>query len=160
MKKLYYYETVIGKIGIAEEYGFVTNICFRNMKQPLDSKLYETDLLKETFVQLTEYLDGKRKEFDIPLNPSGTDFQQKVWCEVLNIAYGEKISYKDLAERMKNKNSAIAVGNALNKNPIPIIIPCHRVVSSDNKLEGYNGGIEIKKFLLNLEYENSIQFCK
>ena len=154
MKKLFYYETVIGKIGIAEEHGFVTNICFMNMKQPLDSKLIETDILKETYVQISEYLDGKRKEFDIPLNPSGTDFQQKVWCEVLNIGYGNKMTYKDLALEIKNESAIRAVGSALNKNPIPIIIPCHRIVGTNGDLSGYNGGIELKKFLLNLEYEN------
>lgn len=154
MKKLFYYETVIGKIGIAEEHGFVTNICFMNMKQPLDSKLIETDILKETYVQISEYLDGKRKEFDIPLNPSGTDFQQKVWCEVLNIGYGNKMTYKDLALKIKNESAIRAVGSALNKNPIPIIIPCHRIVGTNGDLNGYNGGIELKKFLLNLEYEN------
>lgn len=154
MKKLYYYETVIGKIGIAEEYGFVTNICFMNMKQPLDSKLLETDILKEAYLQLTEYFSGERKEFDIPLNPAGSDFQQKVWCEALNIKYGEKISYKDLAKRIKDEKSVRAVANALNKNPIPIIIPCHRIVGADGDLVGYNGGLDIKKFLLDLEYEN------
>ena len=117
-------------------------------------------MLKETYFQLTEYFDGNRKEFDIPLNPYGTDFQHKVWCEVLNLQYGRKISYKDLALKLRKDNALRAIGNALHNNPIPIIIPCHRIVLNDGELGGYSGGREIKKFLLDLEYENSLQFCK
>lgn len=151
MKKLFYYETPVGKIGIAEEHGFLTNIYFMNMKQPLDAKLWETDTIKETFNQLYEYFEGKRKEFDIPLNPKGTDFQQTVWSELLNIPYGETRTYKDIATAIGDGKSTRAVGNANNKNPIPIIIPCHRVIGSDNKISGYVGGIKIKEKLLETE---------
>lgn len=154
MKKLYYYETKIGKIGLAEEHGFITNLYYMNMKQPLNAKLYETEILKECNAQLNEYLDGKLKEFDIPLNPKGTDFQQTVWAELLNIPYGETRSYKDIASIISNKNISRAVGNANNKNPIPIIIPCHRVISSDNNISGYVGGIKTKQFLIELEKEH------
>ena len=154
MKKLFYYETKIGKLGIAEEHGFVTNIYFMNQKQPLDSKLYETEVLQETHKQLVEYFDGKRQDFDIPINPRGTDFQQQVWCELLKIPYGETRSYKDIALALGNDRASRSVGNANNKNPIPIIIPCHRVIGADNKLVGYAGGVEIKNFLLQLESRN------
>ncbi|MCM1265706.1 MAG: methylated-DNA--[protein]-cysteine S-methyltransferase [Candidatus Gastranaerophilales bacterium] len=151
MKRLFYYETKIGKLGIAEEYGLVTNICFMSVKQPMNCKLCETDIMKEAYTQLEEYFAGKRKEFDIPINPSGTSYQQQVWCELLKIPYGETRSYKDIAVAMGNDKSSRAVGNANNKNPIPIIIPCHRVIGSDNKPVGYAGGIDIKNFLLNIE---------
>lgn len=151
MKKLFYYDTKIGKLGIAEEYGFLTNIYFMNMKQPLDSKLYETEIIRETYNQLCEYFDGKRIEFDIPINPSGTSFQQKVWCELLNIPYGETRTYKDIAVAIGKEKAVRAVGNANNKNPIPIIIPCHRIVGSDKGLVGYVGGLDVKKYLLELE---------
>lgn len=154
MKYLYYYETVIGKIGLAEEYGFLTNLCFMNVKQPLDAKVRETELLKEAFLQIHEYLKGERKEFDIPLNPQGSKFQQTVWSELLNIPYGEVRSYKVIASSIGSQNSARAIGSANNKNPIPIIIPCHRVISADGNISGYTGGSEIKEFLLKLEKEN------
>lgn len=151
MKRLYYYETPIGKLGIAEEYGFITNICFMNSKQPLDAKLYETETIKETFNQLCEYFRRERDEFDIPLNPAGTDFQQTVWSELLNIPYGETRSYKDIATELNSEKAIRAIGSACNKNPIPIIIPCHRVISSDGSLTGYAGGLDIKQKLLRIE---------
>ena len=151
MKKVYYYETPIGKIGLAEEWGFITNLYFMNMKQPLRAKQIETDTLKEGFVQLMEYFNGERTDFDLPLNPAGTDFQQTVWSELLNIPYGETRSYKDIAIKIGQENSTRAVGNANNKNPIPIIIPCHRVIGADGKLNGYIGGTDIKQKLLEIE---------
>lgn len=151
MKKVFYYETLIGKIGIAEEYGFITNVYFMNMRQPLDAKVYETDILKEGYVQINEYLNGELKEFDLPLNPKGTDFQQTVWSELLNIRYGETTSYKDIAAKTGKPSACRAIGNSINKNPIPIIIPCHRVIASDSTLCGYVGGVDIKKKLLDLE---------
>ena len=156
MKKLYYYETALGKIGIAEEHGFITNLCFMKMKQPLNAKLYETEILKEASLQLNEYLNGERKEFDLPLNPHGTDFQQTVWSELLNIPYGEVRSYKEIALSIGYKKSVRAVGNANNKNPIPIIIPCHRVIASDGEISGYIGGSELKKRLLDIETQYTV----
>ena len=151
MKKVFYYETDIGKIGIAEEYGFITNLYFMCMKQPLNAKQIETDIIKETNIQLNEYIAGERNEFDLPLNPTGTDFQQTVWSEILNISYGKTKSYKDIAESIGNTNATRAVGNACNKNPIPIIIPCHRVLNNDSKITGYVGGIELRQKLFEIE---------
>ncbi|MCD8377585.1 MAG: methylated-DNA--[protein]-cysteine S-methyltransferase, partial [Candidatus Gastranaerophilales bacterium] len=158
MKKLFYYQTLIGKIGIAEEYGLVTDICFITMKQPLKSRLIETDIIRETYEQIKEYLDGNRCEFDIPINPAGTEYQQRVWCELIKIPYGHTKSYKEIACQTGNDNASRAVGNANNKNPIPILIPCHRVISSCGSLSGYAGGVEIKKFLLTLEKEHAGKF--
>jgi len=154
MKKLFYYNTAVGKIGIAEEYGFITNLYFMNMKQPLNAKQYETDVLKEAFIQLCEYFGGKRKEFDLPLNPKGTNFQQTVWSELLTIPFGKIKTYKDIAVAIGKPNSMRAVGNACNKNPIPIIIPCHRIISATDKLTGYIGGLSLKEDLLDLEKTN------
>ncbi|NQV19180.1 MAG: methylated-DNA--[protein]-cysteine S-methyltransferase [Armatimonadetes bacterium] len=112
-------------------------------------------ILSETEKQLKEYFAGNRKEFDIPLKLEGTDFQIKVWQELTKIPFGETISYQQLAEKMGSKNKARAVGNANAKNPIPIIIPCHRVIEKNGKLGGFGGGLHIKQFLLELEKTHS-----
>jgi len=108
-------------------------------------------VLKKTIDQLNEYFDGKRKTFDIPLILKGTNFQQKVWKQLQQIPYGQKITYSELATRLGDPQKARAVAGANGLNPIPIIIPCHRVIGADNKLTGYSGGIERKQFLLQLE---------
>lgn len=115
-------------------------------------------ILKKAEKQLIEYFAGNRKEFDIPLKLEGTDFQKKVWQELTKIPFGKTISYQELAEKMGNKNKARAVGNANGKNPIPIIIPCHRVIEKNGKLGGFGGGLKIKKFLLQLE--NSLKLIR
>ncbi len=101
--------------------------------------------------QLRAYFAGDLETFDLPLAPQGTPFQQKVWNELLNIPYGETISYGELAKRIGNPNASRAVGLANGSNPIPIIIPCHRVIGSNGKLTGYGGGLPIKEKLLALE---------
>lgn len=111
----------------------------------------ETELISKAAAQLREYFDGKRKEFNIKLNPQGTEFQRKVWQALLQIPYGETRSYKDIAIAIGNKNACRAVGMANNKNPIMCIIPCHRVIGADGSLVGYGAGINIKEKLLNLE---------
>jgi len=104
-----------------------------------------------TAMQLKEYFTGKRKKFDIPLNPHGTDFQLSVWKELEKIPYGKTRSYKQIAQAIGNPKASRAVGMANNKNPIWILIPCHRVIGADGDLTGYGGGIEMKKRLLNIE---------
>ena len=101
--------------------------------------------------QLGEYFEGKRKLFEIKINLKGTEFQKKVWTELQNIPYGETRSYSKIAENIGNKNTQRAVGNTCNKNPVMIIIPCHRVISKNGKLTGFSCGINIKKKLINLE---------
>jgi methylated-DNA-[protein]-cysteine S-methyltransferase len=109
------------------------------------------DPLDEVVSQLEEYFEGKRRAFDLPLAPQGTPFQQRVWRALLDIPYGETISYGELASRIGNKAASRAVGLANGSNPLPIVIPCHRVIGSNGKLTGYGGGLPIKQQLLSLE---------
>lgn len=103
--------------------------------------------------QLNEYFSGQRTEVEVPLLIKGTDFQESVWNELLRIPYGKTISYGDLAERLDNPGGMRAVGAANGQNPIPIIVPCHRVIAADGSLGGYTGGLEIKHKLLELEQQ-------
>ena len=105
----------------------------------------------EVIRQLRAYFRGERKEFDLPLAPEGTEFQVRVWNRLRTIPYGETISYAQLAERIGNPKAVRAVGLANGSNPIPIIIPCHRVIGSDGSLTGFGGGLPTKKMLLELE---------
>jgi methylated-DNA-[protein]-cysteine S-methyltransferase len=98
--------------------------------------------------QLTEYFEGRRRQFDLPLAPEGTPFQQRVWNALLDIPYGETISYGQLASRIGQKSASRAVGLANGSNPLPIVIPCHRVIGANGKLTGYGGGLAIKERLL------------
>ncbi len=110
-----------------------------------------TVLEKQVKAQLLEYFQGQRKTFDLPLMPDGTAFQKQVWTELLKIPYGETRTYSDIAIAIGRPNASRAVGNAINKNPIAIIIPCHRVIGKDGNLRGYAGGLELKEMLLRLE---------
>lgn len=105
----------------------------------------------EPIRQLQEYFQGSRREFDLPLAPDGTEFQQQVWAELRRIPFGETISYGELARRINNPKAVRAVGLANGRNPISIVIPCHRVIGANGKLTGYGGGLERKKRLLELE---------
>lgn len=105
----------------------------------------------EASKQLKEYFAGKRTKFDLPLNPYGTRFQKEVWKGLRRIPYGKVLTYGELAAKLKNPNASRAVGGANGKNPIGIIIPCHRVIAAGGKLGGYTGGLEYKEFLLTLE---------
>lgn len=116
------------------------------------TKLHSDDpYLFGIFNQLKEYFAGTRKEFNIPLDLEGTDFQKKVWSELQKIPYGKTISYKRLAEKLGDVKAIRAVGKANGQNPVAIIIPCHRVIGSDGSLTGYAGGLDIKEKLLHLE---------
>ncbi len=106
---------------------------------------------KEAIEQVRLYLERKLKKFDLEMDMIGTDFQKMVWKETMKIPYGEVITYSTLAKRIERENSYRAVGNSLSANPLPIIVPCHRVIASDGSLGGYSGGIKIKEFLLRLE---------
>ena len=111
----------------------------------------ETPLNARAAEMLGEYLEGKRRDFDLPLDPKGTEFQKKAWNALLTIPYGQTRSYKEQAEAVGNAKACRAVGAANGKNPISIIIPCHRVIGTDGSLIGYGGGLAVKKALLELE---------
>lgn len=108
-------------------------------------------ILEKTEDQLKEYFSGKRSVFDIPLDPNGTNFQKQVWQQLLKIPYGQYITYGEQARRLGSPKSARAVGAANGKNPIGIIIPCHRVIGASGHLTGFAGGLKIKRQLLDLE---------
>lgn len=105
----------------------------------------------EAVCQIKEYLCGRRKDFDLNLSPDGTDYQKKVWEQLKKIPYGSFCSYGEIASNLGNKNAARAVGMANSKNPIPLIIPCHRVIGSSGKLTGFAHGLKIKQQLLDIE---------
>ena len=144
------YDTEIGIIKISEKEGKIIGLVFSDSKKENEIEK-ETDYIRRTYLQLKEYLSGKRKSFDIEIEMIGTEFQKKVWKELLNIPYGETRSYKDIATVIGNEKACRAVGNANNKNPIAIIVPCHRVVGSNGSMTGYAGGIDIKEKLLKIE---------
>lgn len=116
---------------------------------------HSCEVLESCKAQLDDYFSGKSLTFDIPLAAEGTEFQQKVWAELLKIPYGETITYMDLAVRLGDPKCIRAAGTANGKNPIAIVIPCHRVIGAGNKLTGYAGGIWRKKMLLELEMKHN-----
>lgn len=146
-----FYECLIGKIGITEKDGKITNVYITNSELPQDMQLCETPLLKEAVRQLESYFAGELKEFSLPLEPSGTVFMKQVWSALCEIPFGKTATYGEIAERIGRPKAARAVGLANNRNPIPIFIPCHRVIGADGSLTGYRGGLEMKKKLLELE---------
>lgn len=142
-------KTPIGDICILEENNKIIGLTLDNEKYCYTEK--NTEILNETEKQLNEYFWGKRKKFNVPINPKGTEFQKQVWNELLKIPYGQTVTYKRIAQKIEKPNAARAVGMANHNNPIAIIVPCHRVVGSNNKLVGYAFGLEKKQFLLDLE---------
>ncbi len=154
MKYIKYMNTKIGSIAIIEEDNKIIEIQIK--KEIEDSNIQEKDtpLLKEVEKQLEEYFEGKRKTFDVPLNPKGTKFMKEVWTALQDIPYGEVKTYQQIAKKVGNPKAARAVGMANHKNPIPIIIPCHRVIGSNGKLVGYALGMDKKRFLLEWEKEH------
>lgn len=148
MKYTHTYKTIIGNIEIIEEDKYIIGVNF-NTESSIEDK--ETELIKETYKQIKEYLEGKRKIFDIPIKMEGTEFQKKVWKELTKIPYGETRSYKQIAEGIGKPKASRAVGMANHNNPIAIIVPCHRVIGTNNKLVGYAGGLDIKEKLLKIE---------
>lgn len=143
------FDTKIGKIIITANSNNVLAINFHDEKENI--KLHTNEITNLTKKQLLEYFDGKRTKFDLPLHIVGTDFQKSVWNAMLEIPYGEVCTYKEIAIKINKEKGARAVGGAANKNKFMIVIPCHRVVGSNNKLTGYAGGLSAKEKLLELE---------
>lgn len=151
MKKIFYYDTYVGRIGIAEEDGAITDITFSER----DWQLEETGLIKMAMNQLDEYFDGKRTEFDFPVRLEGTEFQKRIWETIRTIPYGKTASYKDIAIMAGCQRGFRAVGMANNRNHIAIVYPCHRIIGADGSLTGYGAGLNIKEKLLSLEKKYS-----
>ena len=152
-----YYQSPIGLIGIEETGGFLTRAEF--VEQSRKSKHFQqkyisnsSNLLKDACRQLDEYFEGKRQIFDLALKPHGTDFQHSAWESLLRIPYGETKSYLQQAESISNPRAIRAIGQANSRNPITIIIPCHRVIGKNGSLTGYAGGLDRKTRLLAHEH--------
>ena len=152
-----YYQSPIGLIGMVEIGGFLTRTDF--VEQSPESKHFQSDsvsnsstLLKDACRQLDEYFEGRRQKFDLAMKLNGTDFQHSAWESLLRIPYGETRSYLQQAEYISNPRAIRAIGQANSRNPIPIIIPCHRVIGKNGSLIGYAGGLDRKTRLLALEH--------
>lgn len=141
-------ESPIGPLTLCGTEDALTHITFGEIWTGVD---HPAPALTQAAQELAEYFDGARREFTIPLAPEGTAFQHAVWDALRTIPYGVTVSYKDIARRLGKPGAAIAVGQANSRNPIPIIIPCHRVIGANGKLTGYAGGLHVKKALLALE---------
>jgi len=149
MKHLYHYDSPIGRIYIAEADGAITEIVFRPVCNAVKE---ETPLISKAVDMLREYFEGKRRAFDdLPIRAEGTEFQKKAWNALLKIPYGQTRTYKEQAVVVGNVKACRAVGAANGKNPISIVIPCHRVIGANNNLIGYAGGLDVKEALLELE---------
>jgi len=141
----------IGTLTLVEnEKGELTHVLFEGDPAPKDSQEAPT-CAAETGKQLNEYFAGRRKDFNLRLAPNGTEFQKSVWDALLDIPYGKTCSYGHIAAQLGKPNAMRAVGLANGSNPIPIIIPCHRVIGANGSLTGYGGGLDLKRKLLELE---------
>lgn len=153
-----YFETLIGELLLAGESDALCMIGFPKGKMRRDPEsdwIYNEAPFVDVRTQLAEYFDGKRKTFSLPLKLSGTEFQVSVLEALQDIPYGETASYGDVARRIGRPKAVRAVGAANGRNPIPIIVPCHRVIGSGGDLTGFGGGLDTKEALLRLEAENS-----
>ncbi len=140
------FDSRIIKIGYSDNH--VSSI---SLALEIDEKNETTDFTDQVYLQLSEYFGGIRKSFDLPLLLHGTEFQKKVWNALCQIPYGQTRTYKQIAEYIDNPKACRAVGMANNKNPLMIVVPCHRVIGSNGSLTGYAGGLDIKEELLSIE---------
>ena len=147
-----YWPSPVGSLGLTAEGQALTRIFFAPAGPPAEAETAEPGgLFKQAFRQLEEYFAGRRRNFNLPLAPAGTEFQRRVWAALRDIPYGQTISYGTLAARAGSPRAFRAAGQACHRNPLVIIIPCHRVVGKDGRLTGFGGGLDIKDFLLRLE---------
>jgi len=161
-----FHKTEIGEVVLGSFRGKLCLLGFRSIemtrivddriKKALNAEFVERDdeILEKTRTQLGEYVQGRRREFDIPVLMVGTDFQESVWNELMKVPYGATSTYLQLAKDVGNERAVRAVGNANAANPISIIVPCHRIIGSDGGLVGYGGGLSVKRRLLELERSN------
>lgn len=148
-------DSPVGPLFLAADEAGLRAIEFRDNRHPVkrDGEWIEGDnaVLRKAAQQLGEYFAAKRRDFDLPLSPHGTQFQRSVWKTLATIPYGETISYAELAQRVGKPSASRAVGAANGRNPLPIVLPCHRVIGADGSLTGFGGGLPTKQYLLKLE---------
>ncbi len=148
-------ESPVGALWLVADDEALQVIEFRNPRHPIARAPHwregDNAVLREATRQLGAYFRGERRDFDLPLSPRGTDFQRQVWRTLAGIPYGETISYRELARRVGKPTAMRAVGAANGRNPLPIVLPCHRVIGADGSLTGFGGGLPTKQFLLTLE---------
>lgn len=149
MQVQYKFKSDLGTIYLCSDELGLTNLSTNKLDIPLTTT--PSKIILQAVNELTEYFSGIRKKFTVPLNPRGTDFQKSVWLELSRIPYGETISYEELAKRINNPKAVRAVGAANGKNPLWLIVPCHRVIGKNGSLTGYAGGVLMKQKLLSLE---------
>jgi len=155
MNELYYtyYESPIGLLKIGGTEHYIAELSFvDNKEQMVHGEPGVSDVIHQCTEQLIEFFQGRRKNFDIPVHQDGTEFQKRVWNELLEIPFGKTISYLDLAKRLGDQKVIRAAASTNGKNKIAIIVPCHRVIGSDKTLVGYSGGLWRKKWLLQHEF--------
>lgn len=149
------YDSPIGKLRVCEENGAITQLYIQSEEAVTGEETTActevSAVLKEACRQLSQYFAGKRKQFDLPLCLKGTFFQQKVWQALQEIPHGETRSYHDIAVAIGNPKAVRAIGGANHNNPVMIIVPCHRVINKDGSLGGFGGGVDVKRYLLELE---------
>lgn len=148
-------ETPLGIAKISGDTHGISSVSIINTRDKISDIIPET--LKDCVAQLGAYFNNERKDFNLKLNPSGTDFQKKVWLQLQEIPFGKTCSYLELSKQLGDPKAIRAVANANSKNPLWIIIPCHRVIGSDGSLTGYAGGLHRKQWLLNHESEHKQQ---
>lgn len=152
---IFQYSTDIGVIGIAEQDGKLTNILFETDPVPVEAVVRETQPIREAHRQLARYFAGGLREFSLPLAPQGTEFLRVVWDQLRAVAYGQTATYSQIAERVGNPRAVRAVGLACARNPLPFVIPCHRILGSGGRLTGYRGGLALKQKLLEMEKQHA-----
>lgn len=144
-----FYTLPIGRILIEDDGCFITRLTLADENSKGSGE--KSELSKTAYMQLEQYFNGQRKTFDLPLKPKGTEFQKSVWNALRQIPYGQTCSYAQIAEAVNNPKACRAVGTANSKNPILILIPCHRVIGKNGSLTGFAAGLNVKEYLLNLE---------
>ena len=149
MIKTLYFRCPVGFVKVCGENDYLTEIKLTDFAEENSSEISEE--MKKCQLQIEEYFEGKRKDFDLNLRFEGTEFRKKVWQALLNVPYGKTASYKDIAVMVESPKAVRAVGGANHNNPFWIVVPCHRIIGSDGSLTGYGGGLDKKKFLLELE---------
>ncbi|AFL80814.1 O-6-methylguanine DNA methyltransferase [Aequorivita sublithincola DSM 14238] len=149
-------KTPVGILELKGNFEGLSSVLFKDDETIVISEKIPKEL-KDVVVQLKEYFEGKRKEFNLKLSPNGTDFQKRVWKKLQEIPFGKTVNYLQMANQLGDPKVIRAAASANGKNPISIIIPCHRVIGSDGSLTGYAGGLHRKKWLLELEYPSGQQ---